>query len=241
MAETVIYIRGIHPRPERLIDDERFINDLRAVASLSDDQVNALRQKLSEAEGFLSPATLKKSVREFIQKPDTLNALHRIVRSLKPKDAEQVLKDLDQKGKEGKPQFDTDVLDRVKNILTKLVQPYPALIRFEKAERLARATGEELESLELICDVRPIFDESRKQVEGMMPYTRLRVVVSGVDGLPKSFEAELTRQQVHDLAEKAEKAKSKLETLHQNMEKWMPGCMPDLPLTRVSRKEASDA
>ena len=74
-----------------------------------------------------------------------------------------------------------------------------------------------------------------------MPYARLHLVATGEDGLPNSFEAELTQQQVHDLAEKASKAKSKLDVLRGSVEMWVPGGLPDLPLTRVTRKESSDA
>jgi len=132
-------------------------------------------------------------------------------------------------------------LARLGEILPNLIQPYPAMARFEKAERLANLTGQELESMELICDLRPIFDEDRKQIEGMMPYTRLHIVATGADGLPKSFEAELTHQQVIDLRKKGEKAESKLAVLRKSVESWLPGRLPDLPLTRVVRKESSDA
>ena len=58
--------------------------------------------------------------------------------------------------------------------------------------------------------------------------------------MPKPFDAELTHQQVIDLAQKAEKAKRKLEVLRQSIESWLPGRMPDLPLTRITRREPSD-
>ena len=108
--------------------------------------------------------------------------------------------------------------------------------------RLATLTGQKLESIELICDLRPIFDKLRKHLEGMMPYTRLRVVATGADGLPDAFETELTRQQVHDLAEQVSKAAQKLDVLASAIEtEWLPGGLPDLPLTRAPRKGPSDA
>ena len=74
-----------------------------------------------------------------------------------------------------------------------------------------------------------------------MPYTRLHVVTTGEDGLPNAFEVELTHQQVIDLDKKTKKAKNKLEALRQSIEKWLPGGLPDLPLTRISQKESKDA
>jgi len=97
-----------------------------------------------------------------------------------------------------------------------------------------------LDTVDLICDLRPIFNDNRKNVEGLLPYTRLHIVATGEDGLPKPFEVELSHQQVIDLSEKTEKAKNKLEALCQSIQKWLPDGLPDLPLTRIPRKESSD-
>jgi hypothetical protein len=164
------------------------------------------------------------------------------LQNLEPKDTKTLLQGLAEQGKQEKDfPLDEAELARLGEILPKLIQLYPALTRFEKAERLAKLTGQELESIELICDLRPIFDDDRKRIEGMMPYTRLHIVATGADGLPKSFEAELTHQQVSDLREKVAKADSKLDVLRKSVESWLPGRLPDLPLTRVTRKESSDA
>lgn len=77
-------------------------------------------------------------------------------------------------------------------------------------------------------------------LEGLIPYTRLRVVSTGADGLPRALEAELTHQQVVDLAERAEKAKGKLDVLRKYAEQWLPNGIPDLPVTRANRKDSKD-
>ena len=217
------------------------VEDLKMISRLSDEEVAAVRERLSRAQGFLDPKALLVALREAVQDPKVAAAIRRALLILSPSGAKRMMASLeDERQQEGFP-FEEATFGRLKKVLGELIQPYPALARFKKAERLAEITGQQLEAVELVCDLRPIFDENRGKLEGMMPYTRLHIVATGVDGLPKSFEVELTHQQVLDLAGKATKAKSKLEVLRTSVEQWLPGLLPDLPLTRVPQKEANDA
>ncbi len=243
MPEPVFYARGFQPTFATDADaNPRMMADLKAVSTLSEDEVTSLCERLSQVKGFLDPKTLATEIRRVIKVEGTARSVLATLRSLEPEYTRRLVEGLTERGK-----HDTNFplneaeLDRLGEILQKLIQPYPALVRFEKAERLATLTGQQLESIDLICDLRPIFDENRKQIEGMMPYTRLHIVATGADGFPKSFEAELTYRQVNDLKEKAEKANIKLDVLHKSVERWLPEGSPDLPLTRVTRKESSDA
>ncbi len=219
---------------------KELVEDLKAIISLSDGKLAELHRHLTEAKGFLAPKALLATIQTVAKDQNVGKAMQRVLRNIGPSQVERVITFLDEWRNEKDFPFDQAQLERLKRILKKLILPYPSLARFQKAERLAKITGQQLETVELICDLRPIFDESRKNVEGMMPYTRLHIVATGEDGLPKPFEAELTHQQVIDLAEKAEKAKNKLETLRQSIKSWLPGGLPDLPLTRIPRKESSD-
>ncbi len=239
MPEPVIYIRGLHlPLDSTSAADSAMLTDLKAVSTLSDDETNTLRERLSQVKGFLDPKALAAEVRRTIKVEGTARSVQTTLQNLEPKDTKRLVERLGERGKQedGFPLSEAE-LAKLREILPNLIQPYPALARFEKAERLAKLTGQELESIELICDLRPIFDESRKEVEGMMPYTRLHIVATGADGLPRSFEAELTHRQVNDLREKAVKASSKLDVLRKSVESWLPEGLPDLPLTRAPGKE----
>lgn len=232
MAEPVFYIRGL---PQALFEatPEGPLNDLKAIIDLSDGLLDKLCKHLSEAQGFLNPKDMLATIQTIVEDSDLAKAVQRVIINVKPSQVGQMVTFLEEKSKDKDPPLDQAEFKRLKQILDILIKPYPSLSRFLKAEHLANITGQQLEAVELICDVRPIFDESRKNVEGMMPYTRLHIVATGEDGLPNAFEVELTRQQVIDLVEKTEKAKSKLETLHQSIENWLPGGVPDLPLTRI--------
>lgn len=240
MAEPVFYIRGLPQPPSFEASPEGLFNDLGAIIDLSDETLKKLCKHLSEAKGFLNPKALLTTIQTIIKDSSVAKAAQRIIINIRPFQIGHVITFLEGQSKESEFPFDPKQFERLKQILKDLIRPYPSMTRFLKAERLADITGQELEIVELICDLRPIFNENRKDIEGMMPYTRLHIVATGEDGLPNAFEAELTYQQVIDLAEKTKKAKSKLETLHQSVENWLPGGLPDLPLTRISRKESSD-
>ncbi len=242
MPEPVLYIRGFPQPPlEHSAARESLIEDLKAVVDLSEESVRQLRDHLTEAGGFLGPKSLLKTIREVVEDSNKAQALRRIIRNIGVSDIERVHVIFQEESKKQKPPFNNTQFEHLAKLLKLLIQPYPALERFRKAKRLAEVTGQQLETIEFICDLRPIFEESRKNIEGMMPYTRLHIVATGEDGLPKSFEVELTHQQIIDLAEKAEKAKSKLYSLRQSIKKWLPEGLPDLPLTRIPEKEPSDA
>ncbi|GEM_PF-987427 len=241
MTEPVMFFRGSRSLFERsLARDKGLLDDLKVVIGLSDGQVAELHKHLTEAKGFLDPKAMLSTIRRVVEDTNAAEAVRRVLRNIGRSQVERMVAALEEGRDEEDFAFDEVQFKRLKQILEKLIQPYPALARFQKAERLVNITGQQLETVELICDLRPIFDERRENVEGMMPYTRLHIVATGEDGLPKPFEVELTHQQVSDLAEKAGKAKSKLEALRQSIETWLPGGLPDLPLTRIPRKESSD-
>jgi len=240
MPDPVLFIRGIPQLPfEHPTAKAGLVDDLKAIIGLSDGQLAELHKHLTEAKGFLDPKALLATIQRVVEDSNAAEVVRRVLRNIGPSQVERMVTFLEDGREEEDFPFDQAKLERLKQILKNLIRPYPALARFQKAERLAKITGQQLETVELICDLRPIFDESRKNVEGMMPYTRLHIVATGEDGLPKAFEVELTHQQVIDLLEKAEKAKSKLETLRQSIKSWLPSGLPDLPLTRIPRKESS--
>jgi hypothetical protein len=241
MPDPVFYIRGIPPFAERDLTNAAMVADLKVIAELSEQEVGQLVGRLTGATGFLDPKKLRGVLQGVLPEERVAAAVRRALQNLDPDDVESLLHDLDTRRKTNKKiAIDDPQMAAIRRNLGQLVQSYPALKRFEKAARLATLTGQQLESIDLICDLRPIFDDSRKKIEGMMPYTRLRVVATGADGLPCSFEAELTAKQLQELLDKARKAEAKIAALREATEAWLPEGIPDLPLTRIPREELSD-
>lgn len=234
MAEPVFYLRGFPGIGRFDGTDPTMLADLALVADLSLDQIERLSAVLLRETGFLHTEALRECIKTIISDEKTGQAVLRSLQNIEPDDVSLVLKRLDRaRETKKKPSLDDQKMSSLSRNLSALIRDYPALTRFEKAQRLAKLTGQRLDSIDLICDIRPVFDKTGEHIEGMFPYTRLRLVATGADGLPREFEAELSVEQVYQLFESTKKAKAKLLTLHSAIEEWMPGRLPELQETRM--------
>ena len=233
MPEPVIYMRGFPPVTSRV--SREILDDLKAALALSRETVDLIADTLAEANDFLDTKSLTGLLQQLMtQESAPVGGVRRIILNLEADDVPEFLDTLrhvlNSKPDDGFPLTSKDI-DQLGEILPRLLKPVPALRRYRKAERLAKITGQPLEDVQLICDLRPVFDAKRERIEGLMPYTRMKIVATGGDGLPRTFEAELTAQQVSDLQDKAGKAITKLLCLTRAAKEWKCA-IPDLPLTR---------
>jgi len=207
------------------------LGDLKALVSIPGEQLDQIASALASAKGFLDTKALNALLRQKLQSTAAVDAVRRVVLNIEAEKIAGFLATIRRLKEESDadefPLADHDI-ESLEALLPRLLKPVPALRRFRKAERLAKITGQPLEDIQLICDLRPIFDEARKTIEGLMPYTTLRVVATGGDGLPRTFEAELSAQDVADLREKATKAADKLTTLREKAEEWAAQGVPEV-------------
>ena len=137
MTEPILYIRGstqwmsFETMPEELLDD------LKAIIGLSDEMLAELHKHLTEAEGFLDPKAMLATIQGVVKDQNTTKAVWRVLRNISPSQVERMVTSLDEKSKEKGFPFDQAKLERLKQILKKLIRPYTALARFKKAENLA--------------------------------------------------------------------------------------------------------
>ena len=99
--------------------------------------------------------------------------------------------------------------ERARRILTS----HPCYMRQAKAERLMSLIGKPLESVDLVCDIRPVFSEDRDVIEGMFPYAWLKLVAKEQSGLPSSFETVLSINDLELFYQEIVKAKQKIAEL----------------------------
>lgn len=241
MPEPVIYMRGLQHLREHAVSEE-MVGDLKAITTVSADLLEKAAADLSDADGFLDTTALNARLRSLLPQDAPVASVRRVVLNLKSEDVEKLLKQLRSIQEDNAEDFplSADELHKLSDLLPRLLKPIPALRRYRKAERLSKVTGQPLEDVQLICDLRPVFDENRKNIEGLIPFTHFKIVATGGDGLPRVFEAELTAEQVSDLAEQAKRAVSKLEVLREKADRWADYGMPNVPLTRTKEKGSSD-
>ena len=222
MAETVFYMRGALP----LWMDQRvppeLIADAKILLELQPDQLESLAFELSSFDGFLDKPTLKKIVKSFVPNDDDAVRVYRLISQI-DESLRQTKSGLDglleriaeavKSPEDPKNQLTLAEFDELKRRMSIVLKPYAGLNRQAKAQRLSEATGLRLENVEIICDLRPVFDDRREAIEGVIPYTILRIVCIGADGLPVAMETILTQAEVEELAKKSEAAVKKLDRL----------------------------
>ena len=203
---------------ESYAKDEDFLADAKVVLALEDSVCAALSDALTTETSFLDRETLRGVVKRVLG-PEVLDAeavadfiwlLHRALRHESDETVDRSVALLREAIAEHSNKLTKQQKKQLADRIEKLVAAPSGLARQHKAEQLAEATGTELEDLQVICDVRPVFNEARSEIEGAIPISTLKLDVTNPDGSPSRIEVRLTESQVTDLCAKAQYAESKL-------------------------------
>jgi len=223
MRETVFYMRGQFPFGIDRGFSPNMVQDAKVVLELEPDQLKGIALELSEFSGFLDRASLRTIIASHVPNKEQSQRLTRVIAGLdeilraNEQNVEAFLSRMQEwlQSEENRERnfLSQDQFEELRRRLPLVLKRYPALDLQAKAQRLSEATGLPLEDVQIICDLRPVFDDRRTEVQGIIPYTILKVVCKGVDGLPVSLEAILTHRQVSELAKKATAAEKKLRTI----------------------------
>lgn len=204
----------------------QMIDDLRAVAGTAKESLVQLSHSLGQQTGFLSDAKLIGLVSESLKDNTQGSAAFNALQNLNSGALTQVLETVERwrrLSEENIRSFPDELYSDLKEKLPLLVQDYPALNQMRKAKRLRGVLGNELEGVIFICDARPVFNESRDQIEGMIPITTLKIVYERQNQLSEEIEFTVSTKQLADFIKKARKAQEKLTILHERISEWLPG------------------
>lgn len=92
-------------------------------------------------------------------------------------------------------------------------QPINAVLSAENIERVLQLTGMRLSAFDIVCDIRPIFDQSGQRIETLVPIATLKIQWQMDDSDVDSVEVRLTSAQVEELGKKVKRAVSKLSAM----------------------------
>jgi hypothetical protein len=204
---------------EHLAKDEDFQSDAKRIVVIDDDRIAALAEALVEERSFLDRPGLSAIVDQCLGPGEDAANVSRILWRLSQvlRGADEPLAEAVRVLKESISKFSTAIAenDRTKfgERVERLVALPAAFTRQYKAEKLAEATGAQLEDIQIICDIRPVFNEDRSVIEGAVPVTTLRLDFVELDGTTSSVEVRLTERQVSDLCDKAESARKKVSVI----------------------------
>ena len=246
MGDHVIYLRTPRLLLSGTLSDEE-IEDFREFASVSDELIQSAMQLLSDAPRYLRPSDLENLFLRAIalKEAQLLARLIDWLRSFQGDDIDfevtipriiERLKGHQSTDAEAKPAFTATALEVIRVRIQEIASSWGCLDRQKKAETVAKATGQRLQSLQLVCDFRPIFDSERTEIDGFLPVTTMHIVFEGADGLPNGLDVILSEKDVERLAEHAEFAKSKLAALKSAANR-LNTPIPSTDLTKPSIEE----
>jgi hypothetical protein len=200
------------------------LEDLIAVGNVPADSLDALAEELEHHLGIPNARQLEEMVvrhldDEALTKP-VLNSLINI-RSDRVEETIRTVQRWRDTSPQNAARLPEETLLTIRDRLTRLVRDYPSLVRYRKAQGLKTRTGRTAESITITCDLRPVFDQTRQTVEGLLPLMTLRVGSSNNEG-NDSLEVLLSAEDLDTLGKEVEKAKQKLEALSQHVQRWLP-------------------
>lgn len=200
--------------------------DLSAVATIPEDKLKQLGEILERQTGFLTSEALAKLVSESVPDEAQGSATFSALQNLRPEAIPQVLETIQSwrsANDQNKERLPDDRYAALQVNLPTLIREYPALNRMRKVKRLRASLGNEWEGVAFICDARPVYNEARDDIEGMIPLTTMKVVYERQNQLTDEIEFVLTAEQLDDLITRAKKAQDKLTVLRRKTAEWLPG------------------
>lgn len=224
MADRVIVVPGA-PEFLRGAVPPKMVDDLRAVSEIPEETIGAIAEELEAQEGVLNPSRLRAVLTAVLNDERFVGATVAALQNLQPERIPQTLRSLRQwrERDEGNAErFPDEALESLERKLPSLIRDYPAIVRYRKALWLSSATGNVATSFEVICDARPVFNERRDLIEGMIPLTTLKIAFEQQDEEISFLEVNLSQEMLTELIEKAQKAQQKLGVLRDCIDVWIP-------------------
>lgn len=194
----------------QLMGEANFKNDARALIEVDSSEFESLLKTLSAEGEFFDQSAIADCIK---QKVNDAGGVVKVVLGINNiltsanRDYEDELEEFESAIEEGLD-FDesekSKFLQRIGQILRA-----PGLQLDRKAEKLSNL-GVGLDSVELICDIRPVFTVDKSKVAGAMPHITMILEPQGTD-VPHMFR--LTLEQLDELCQKSLDAMQKCDVI----------------------------
>ncbi|MGC8560589.1 MAG: hypothetical protein ACP5O1_07905 [Phycisphaerae bacterium] len=204
---------------EKLVDNADFISDITAIKGLSESEFESLASALASHVGFCDRTALERLIGERIADKNrgsrlagSILRLAKLFYDLKD-DAPGVAAELPSLTAAKLGGAADEVQPLLKRRIGSLANGFACLSRQFKSESLIHATGNQLDAAQIFCDIRPVFDATRKKVEGAVQISLLRLEYTSAEGERRVLEVNATPQQLKSLQEAAAAAVGKGEAI----------------------------
>lgn len=203
---------------DHLVGDEDFVNDAKRIIDIEEPSFEHLQERLIGITSFLDRATLTAEVESVLGKGKDATEVSRTIWRLSAmlRESEEPFSEcvellrstIQEKMTALEPEHRTNLADRLERLA---VNP-TGLNRQFKARQVANFTGKELDDLNLVCDIRPVFSADRTNIDGAIVVTTLRLNLVD-NGTSSSLDIRLTEEQLHDLFESVTVAEAKVTAI----------------------------
>lgn len=208
-----------------LAQDEDFLSDARRILELDQDAYSRLATQLGKVDDFLDRRSLVSLISKILgegeESRNVASVIYRIGGMLHDADmpAQEAMDELGKAIEEKTDGIELQdrriLVDRLRALAAEPV----GLAKQYKARQLVDATGSELDEFQLICDIRPIFDQRRERIEGAIPLAVLCLEYTLPDGDSAVVEVRVTEKQLEEFGSKIETAARKLKLIKELMAK----------------------
>ncbi len=203
----------------------QMVADLLTVSQVPVETLSRIAEEFGRAEGFLFANRLSTILSPFGFDPTTADAILTTVFRLRPRSTEQVVREL-QRWRDASTRnaelLPEDAVAAIRERLEILVRDYPTVERTRKAAALAGMTGNRCDTVDILCDLRPVFDPKRESIDGLLPIVTLRLGYTTQDDEDGTVELRLDEATLAELAAKVETAHQKLAALRKYADRWVP-------------------
>lgn len=200
-----------------LTKENDFAESAKAVLAIDGDRFANLSSQLANFGGFLSRGDVTRLVNDALgQGSGHLAAfIYQIANIIHDSgmDAEKAMEQLAKEIEEKTTQIPVDDRRRFAERIKKLSADPGGLAKQFKAQGLVDATGAEMDGFKIICDIRPIFDPTRKRIDGAIPLAIFHIELTDERGDAQVVELRINEKQISQLLDKLADAREKLAVL----------------------------
>jgi len=210
--------------PDQDDESQQLLRDLLALSAMPNETMVLLASELQGEKSFVS---LQALLNKYISNREANEAIARLITNLDvdaiPLATQWVQTWRESFDEDKKPLSDEDFELFTRNLST-LLQPSTIAVirRTQKAASLLLATGNQITGLAFICDVRPVYNEDKSDIEGFVPLTTMKLYFDRPNAEKEAVEVVLTADQLDEVFERVAGAREKLSIMQNKFSAWLP-------------------
>lgn len=196
------------------------LTDLFAISKVPSDKAEAIAKQLRSLTGLNDADSIREAIKRVLRESEenSASAVWRALVNLDAKEIPNLLATLGKWVAKDQPRskvFTEELFSNLESNLDVLIADFPAIEMMQKANKLVKDTSGELQDLKYICDLRPVYNDERTDVDAFVLVANLRMIYLEQNNERSVCEIALTEEELLMVKEETEKALAKMKVLKQ--------------------------